>query len=79
LLEQLREIGDAADALADFDLTAIQHRHSGAIVTAIFQPAKTVEKDGNCVVVADVTDDAAHVVIWWMSKGAWQKAGLDRK
>ena len=60
LLDQLGEAGDAADAFADFDLPLRQRRHPRRIVAAIFQPAQSIEKDGDCGFAADVADDAAH-------------------
>ena len=37
----------------------------GAIVAAIFQPAQTVEENGNRLGFADVANDAAHKVFEW--------------
>ena len=43
-------------------IVPIQHRDSGRIVAAIFQPLQAVQNDGDRFPVPDVSDNSAHVL-----------------
>ena len=41
-------------------MIAVDNRHPGGVVAAIFEPAQPIEQDGRRFRSADVTDDATH-------------------
>ena len=65
---QFGEPGDASRALASLDMVAIDDCHPGGIVTAVFQPAQTIEQNGRGFLFADVSDDATH---GWNCRGGY--------
>ena len=46
--------------LAQRESIAVQHRHAGAVIAAIFQPPQSFEQDGRGRFFSDVSNDAAH-------------------
>src|SRR5262249_27123712 len=38
----------------------VDHRDSGAVVSAILEPPQRVQDDRNAIAISDVTDDPAH-------------------
>ena len=58
--EEFGEIRDAPDAFAHLDFPARQRGDARRVVAAIFQPSEAVEKDRDCLIFTDITDDAAH-------------------
>ena len=66
LLDEFGEVRDASDAFADLDFPAVEDGDARGVVAAVFEPAKAVEKDGDCCPGADVADDAAHSFMEWL-------------
>ena len=46
--------------LARLQFRAVQHAQAGAVVTAVFEPAQSLEQDGGRLLFADVAYNAAH-------------------
>src|SRR5213594_1875726 len=46
--------------LARLEFGTVQHAHPGAVVTAVFEPAQSLEQDGGRLLFADVAYNAAH-------------------
>ncbi len=59
--EKFGQIGDPAAPFAHRNVALMEHRHSGAVVSAVFESTQTVEENRNCEVFADISDDAAHM------------------
>src|SRR5688572_15557452 len=57
------QIGQLAHAPAYLNLPIPQDRDAGRIVPAILQTLEAIQKDGDCILVADISDDAAHPLI----------------
>ena len=54
------EVADAALGFERRELATPVHGDPGGVVPAIFEAAKAFDENGNCVVVADVSEDATH-------------------
>ena len=53
---------DAAGAFARLDMVAIDDRHAGGIVAAVFEPAQPINQDGRGLRSTDISNDATHKI-----------------
>src|SRR6266536_3128275 len=51
---------DFAFFFARLEFGAVEHAEPGAIVAAVFEPAQPLQKNGSCLLPADIAYDAAH-------------------
>jgi hypothetical protein len=58
--DQFQEPGNAPGTFACFDMIAIDDGDPGGIVTAILEPAESIEEDGGGLRFADISDYATH-------------------
>src|SRR5438093_8026029 len=57
------QIGQLAHAPAHLNLPIPQDRDAGRIVPAILQTLEAIQEDGDCILLPDISDDAAHPLI----------------
>ena len=58
--DQLGEVLDATDRLADLEGAVVAEGNTGRIVAAVFQTAQPVQEDGRRFSRADVADNSTH-------------------
>ncbi len=60
-VHQLAQRRDAPGELARLDARAVQHRHAGRVVAAIFEAGQALQENRDGFPLSDVSDDAAHL------------------
>src|SRR5581483_3977529 len=60
LLAQFRELADASGLLADIDRVIVLHGHAGGVVSPVFQPVQTFQKEIERGFGSNISDNSAH-------------------
>ncbi len=61
VLEQFRQPADTAGVLPEVQGLARKSRQAGAVIAAIFQPAKSFQKQRSRFPMPDIANDSAHI------------------
>src|SRR5207245_1424518 len=61
--EHFFEARQLAGAAPQLDLAVAHDRHSGRVVAAILETPQAVDQDWKDLLVADISDDAAHTLV----------------
>jgi hypothetical protein len=60
LVDDATEIVDAPDFLAGRDEPLLQSGYPRGVIAAVFQTAQTLQKNGHCFSLTDISNDSTH-------------------
>jgi len=61
-IDKFLKAGKLALFLRDFDLSVVEHRDPGRVISSVFKPRKAGDQKGNRFFLPDIADYSAHKI-----------------